>query len=208
MSLNALAAFAVQQALNTSLSLDPMTQHEVQQLAGNTVSLQLQGIGLEFFLTPQANGEISVASSSEIAPGARISGAPFSLLRLSLSSKQEDALFGGDVSIAGDLELARRFSAVLRALDPDWEELLSRFGGDVLAHKLASLLRGGHQWRKHAVVSLSQDCSDYLREEARFLPGRVEVDNFLGQVDTLRQDLDRLEVRIKRMNKIMRPVRD
>ena len=81
---------------------------------------------------------------------------------------------------------------------PDWEEELSRHVGDVAAHQLGNLVRGGLAWMQQAADTLTRDAGEYLKEESRDLPTRYEVDRFLDDVDRLAADLGRAEARVAR----------
>jgi ubiquinone biosynthesis protein UbiJ len=49
--------------------------------------------------------------------------------------------------------------------------------------------------------SARDNLSEYLTEEARLLPHRFEVEDFLGEVDVLRDDCERLAARISLLEK-------
>ena len=65
---------------------------------------------------------------------------------------------------------------------------------------LAGLLRVSRKWSRDTVISLQDDVSEYLREEARLLPVQYETDRFNAEVDALRAHRDRLQARIARLN--------
>jgi ubiquinone biosynthesis protein UbiJ len=89
---------------------------------------------------------------------------------------------------------------ILDGLDIDWEEHLSHLTGDIVAHKMGNLVRGIFSWGKQTTKILSQDAAEYLQEESRELPNRREVDAFLKNIDILRSDVDRLEMRVSRLS--------
>ncbi|MCB1155828.1 sterol-binding protein, partial [bacterium] len=89
--------------------------------------------------------------------------------------------------------------AILDDMDIDWEEMLSRYTGDIVAHQLGNLVRGANRWLSRSAGVIEQDLGEYLQEEARSLPPRLEVQDWMNEVDAARSDLDRLEARIKRI---------
>jgi ubiquinone biosynthesis protein UbiJ len=107
-----------------------------------------------------------------------------------------DQLFSGDVEISGDTQLAQHFSHFMNTLEIDWEEQLSKLTGDVVAHEVGNLLRGFSEWGQDQLTTSRLNLQEYLTEELRLLPSRCEVEEFLADVDTLRDDLDRLDARI------------
>jgi ubiquinone biosynthesis protein UbiJ len=134
------------------------------------------------------------------AADCRIGGMPLSLMRLAITGDQ-NSLRSGTVTLSGDPALARDFEKLLDLAKPDWEEELSRFVGDVVAHQLGNLARGLFDWGNKAAATLSQDASEFLQEESRDLPTRFEVDEFLDEVDRLSADTSRVEKRIARLEK-------
>jgi ubiquinone biosynthesis accessory factor UbiJ len=46
---------------------------------------------------------------------------------------------------------------------------------------------------------LQQNLAEYLREEARLLPDKSQIKDYLTDIDKLRADFDRLEARISRL---------
>jgi ubiquinone biosynthesis protein UbiJ len=131
-------------------------------------------------------------------PDAVISGAPWSLARVAYGGDR-GALFAGEVEIRGDVTVGQRFEAILRGIDIDWEEQLSRLVGDVAAHQVGKLVRDTMAWGAKSAETLGRDVSEYLQEESRHLPQRDEVDAFLTAVDDLRNDVERLGARIRRL---------
>ena len=110
-------------------------------------------------------------------------------------------LFSGDVTITGDVETGQAFKAILDDMDIDWEEQLARLTGDVIAHQAGNMARRTRRVLRHGKAALEQDLGEYLREELRVLPARIEVENFSADVDRIRADTDRLAARIRRLQK-------
>jgi ubiquinone biosynthesis protein UbiJ len=49
---------------------------------------------------------------------------------------------------------------------------------------------------QRAASTFTQNLSEYLQEEGRDVPSRTEADEFIADVDRLRDDVDRIEARI------------
>jgi ubiquinone biosynthesis protein UbiJ len=129
---------------------------------------------------------------------ASIEGTPLSLLALA-GPDAEKRLRAGGIRIEGDAETAQKFRELLTLVRPDFEEELARVLGDVAAHRIASLARGLLGWGRSTADSVATNLVEFLQEEGRDLPTRVEVDEFLEGVDRLRDDAERLEARIARL---------
>ena len=53
-----------------------------------------------------------------------------------------------------------------------------------------------------AGTSLLADVSEYLRYEAALTPRRVDAERFAHAVDDLRDDVERLEARVRRLERL------
>ena len=100
------------------------------------------------------------------------------------------------MDVRGDAEVAEGFRRLLDAARPDFEEELSRVTGDVAAHYLANAARGAADFGKRAGDAFARNLSEYLSEESRDVPVRLEVEEFVEGVDALRESVDRLEARV------------
>jgi len=167
------------------------------QLDGRTLSLVLEGTPLTLYFRV-ADGRIAIDSGQPGEADASLSGSPLALLSLA-GPGAEDRLRGSAIRIAGDAEVAQRFRDLLQQAQPDFEEELSRMVGDVAAHRVAGLARGLFDWGRKAAGSLSTSVAEYLQEESRDLPTRIEVEEFLEAVDRLRESADRFEARLARL---------
>ena len=194
-----LATAALEKVINQALRLDPESLKRITKLEGKVIALEIQGSGIEFYLVPNAQG-LRIQSIFEGEPDVRIKGGLFSLVRMGLSDHPA-SLFGKGVEMEGDTHLGRQVQQVLDGLDVDWEEQLSRFTGDVVAHQIGNVVRDFTRWGASTVETLGRDVAEYLQEESRDLVVKAELTPFLDQVDTLRSDVDRLTQRIAQLGR-------
>jgi len=188
----------LEQAINRYLALDPEAHRGLKRLHGRVIGIDLVGLGQRLYLVPGPAG-IQVFGHYEGEPDCVLRGTPLALMRMQDQKGSTEQLFGGQVEIEGDTELGHRFGKFLGSLDIDWEEQLSHLTGDVVAHRLGSLVRRLTDWGGRSAHTLGKDLQEYLQEEARLLPTRYELEGFYRDVDTLRHDVDRLEARIRRL---------
>jgi len=131
-----------------------------------------------------------------------LSGSVWALGLMGLSSTPMRSVFSGEVKIEGDMHTGRKFQELFAKLDIDLEEKLSQFTGDIIAHKIANFFRAGQSWSKDSLETFKLNAAEFLQEETRDLPAAAEVDIYYAQVDTLRNDVDRLQSRIERLIKV------
>lgn len=191
---------ALESAANAWMGLDPGNRARMAALEGCCIGIEITGPGLQLFLYPGEHG-LRISGVHEGPADTTLHGSPFALARLGLGGNTENSLFSGEVSISGDVETGQAFKAILDAMDIDWEEHLSRLTGDALAHQLGNAARRAGRLLRHGRLTLEQDLGDYLREELRLLPARIEIDNFADEVTRLRTDTDRLAARVRRLQR-------
>lgn len=199
-SMLGVAALAgLEQALNAALALDPKTLERLARLQGRVIAIELKGTAVRLVLEPGAEG-LRLMGHFDGEVDTTLRGAPFALLRMS-TGRTGEGMFSGEVEIDGDVELGQQIQRVLEKLDIDWEEHLARLSGDIIAHQIGNTVRGLFRWGERAAAHLGEDTADYLQEETETLPVPWEVEEFIEDVDTLRSGADRIEARVKRLQR-------
>jgi ubiquinone biosynthesis protein UbiJ len=187
----------LESVLNRNVAGSRRAQALARQLDGRVMSLTVEGTPLAFYFRADG-GRLAIATRHDGPADASLSGTPIALLALA-GPKAEGALRQGGVRIEGDAEVAQKFRDLLEQAQPDFEEELARVLGDVAARRFANVARGVLDWGRKAAGSLTGSVVEYLQEEGRDLPTRVEVDEFLDGVDRLRDDTDRFEAKLSRL---------
>lgn len=193
------ALLGIEQAINGLLSLDPIRRERLAGLHGKRIALDLREWDLALIFVPDASGRVQLFSGECDEADGWIRGTPFDFAGTALQERKEDQVFKGKIELGGDTRLAQEFSAILSALDPDWEELLAGIAGDASAHQAGNAMRSLLAWSRRNARILQDDLGEYLTEEARLLPTRFEFDEWREQVETLRDDVERLEARINQL---------
>ncbi len=187
-------AAGLEQAVNAALALDPEARSRLERLDGRVLAVELTGLGATLAVIPVA-GRLTLAPAWDGEADATLHGAPLSLLRLGLGD--QGVVRRGDVRISGRVEVAQSFQRFFDQLDIDWEEHVSRLVGDPLAHRLGGLVRDLGQWAGGMLGNGLATGGEYLREERRWLPTRAAVAARREDIATLRDDVARLEARVR-----------
>jgi ubiquinone biosynthesis protein UbiJ len=184
--------------LNALLSLDPDLAARLAPFEGRVIALEVRGTGLAPCLKIEA-GRIVLDKRGACIADTTIKGSPAALFRMGLQQDVSDLMFKGDVEITGDTRLGRQFRKVLKEIEPDIEEPLSRIVGDVIAHRAVGMLTDIARWGRRARHHFVDDVSEYLQEESRDVISAAELEGFNAQVDALRDDTERLSARMDRL---------
>lgn len=203
MPLPELTRAALEGAINRYLALDPQVASRLGTLHGKVIAVELSGLESTLYLLP-SDQRLLLLGHYEGEPDCTIRGTPLALARL--ARRREPAAFrSGEVEISGDSDLAHRVGKIFAAIEIDWEEQLSHLSGDLLAHRIGTLWRDLSTWNRRTRSNLQFDLQEYLHYEARLLPTRPEVEDFLEAVDRLRDDSERLAARLRRVQRQRTP---
>ncbi len=190
----------ISQAINRLLALDPDFPAKLKPLEDNTFVIDVLGLELRIPFSIR-HTELQIMPESPGTPDVMIRGAPLALVKLAAMDDPTPLLQAGEIEIQGDVALGKKFKHILSALDIDWEGVFAEYVGDIPAHSSGQIVRKLLNWKKRSADSLTATFSEYLQEESRDLPTRIEVENFMDEVDTLREHADRLQARIENLEK-------
>lgn len=102
--------------------------------------------------------------------------------------------------INGAADLAEALGFVLRNLDWDAEEDLSRVVGDIAARRMTAGARSLADWGRQAAANLAGNVTEYLTEENPALVKAAEMPALARQIDELSDRLAQLEQRLKQLD--------
>ncbi len=180
--------------LNRNIAGSVAARGLCKRLEGRVLALRFTGLPLS--ISFRCDGErLTLDTVQPQTASATLSGTPLSFMQLA-GAAPEVALRSGAVHIEGDAEVAQTFSELLKAARPDLEEELSRVIGDVAAHQVGNAARSVLEFGRRASDTFAQNVAEYLQEEGRDLPTRIEADEFIVGVDKLRDDVERLAARL------------
>ena len=183
--------------LNRNIQESSPARELCKNLSGTIIAIRVSDTALAaYFVVDDEILDLVAATTEE--PDVIISG---SLITLASMAGQSGAaaIRDGSLDLSGDAELASQFQQMLAYAKPDIEEELSGFVGDVAAHRLGELARGFGRWGREARSTMGANIREYLQEESRDVPSRYEVEKFHTEVSKLRDDVDRIEARLNRL---------
>lgn len=187
----------VAKLLNRNISESTPARELCAKLSGTVIAVRVSNTALAaYFVIDDDALDIITATTKD--PDVIISGSLITLASMAGQSGTA-AIRDGSLDLSGDAELARQFQQLLSSAKPDIEEELSGIVGDVAAHRLGELARGLGRWGREARSTMGANIREYLQEESRDAPSRYEVEKFNADVSALRDDVDRIEARLNRL---------
>ncbi len=186
----------LESVLDRAIALDPETRDRLSALEGRAIAMTFKGTGLAMRMVVD-DGRLRIGPADADSSALSLAATPGALLSMLLRRGDDGAMTPGQIDISGDAELARRLEQIATRFAPDVDEAFSRAFGDVVGFQLARQFRRSLTWMQRGARDLATDSVDYLRDESRDLVARPELDDFLDEVDLIRDRGDRLEARVR-----------
>ena len=191
---------AAEAALNRALELAPAGAAALAELDENVFALHCTAPTVDVYLQPQ-RGSIRLMGIYDGPITTSIRGEASEFAALATASDPAAALINGKLELQGDSAPLIELQRALSQLDVDWEAPLVGALGDVVGHQLAEMLRGVFSWSKQASASFGRQLEEFIHEEARLSPPRLELEDFYKDVQQLGLRVERLESRTARLRK-------
>jgi len=196
-TLTAASFAALENAINASLSLDKTTQDKLANHRGRIIRIACTKPALAFYIRVDAQVEILQHYEQQVDAG--IEGPSQEWFALISADDTASALINGNLKIHGDSNLFMELKAIAADIDLDWQAYIARFIGDIPAHFAGKLASNALNFGKQARKTLHRSVNDFLHEEARLLPTRIECENFYSQLRTTEMQIDRIDAQLKRL---------
>lgn len=181
------------QAFNHLLAAAPWARAKLAPFAGRRARLVLGPFPLEFRIAPDGTFE-SLGTGEPDVEIVLPAGAPLALL-------QGRAAMMRGAHVTGAADFAEALGFVLRTLDWDAEEDLSRVVGDIAAHRVMKTAGGLASAQAEAARRLADNFAEYLRYEQPAGIDKAAMAAFAHAVDALRRDAEAIEQRIARIER-------
>lgn len=183
-------------ASNKTLEYDPQTQARLAKLQGKTMVLHLKSINQLLAITSRPEGlefSRSLPESVDVTLKATIGA----MIKITRDGIEDAELEPGELEIIGDPIVGQRFGLVISELDVDWQGLIAEQIGDGPANAVTSAAVQAKAFAKASQSNFKDWLNDFIKNELDVVVDKQEVDEFLDDVDTLRADIDRLDVKVK-----------
>jgi ubiquinone biosynthesis protein UbiJ len=185
-------------ALNRNIGSQSQATALARRLEGKSLLLDVTGL-LQLRIVA-SHGRLVLLGGDGTAADATIRGGSLALLGM-MTGAAARAAAGGTVQVQGDAEVASLYRELLQLARPDPEEEAARVLGDVPARRLGNLARSASRWLQKVGHTTGANIAEYLTEESRDLVSRTELDEFLRGVDDAREAADRLDARLRRLER-------
>lgn len=188
-----------QRMLNEQIRASTAARERLLELEGKRFAVVIKDSGLRV-VVESAGGELHLVQSPDGECDVELSAGAFDLLKLARTASLSELKDSG-ATLNGDLHVAEAFAELLRLAMPEPEAVLADWVGDMPAHAVGQAVRGVGGWTRRAGRAFEQNLGEYLQEESPTLVPPPLARHFYAEVDRIRDDVERAERRIARLEK-------
>lgn len=198
MSTPSILCAAAEIALNRYLRLEASVIAECAKLDGRCMEFTLPSAGFGLAVEFMSTG-VRVLPQAPRGADVHITGTPTALIAALRHVAGAQPGLPPGLNVEGDAELLNQFRAMIAKVGFDPEEWLVPMLGGVAAHRLVGGLKKMFDWTRGNSRRMADNTAEYLREETYDLARGRDVGDWMGEVEDAREQLDRLEARLRRL---------
>ncbi|MDU0112179.1 SCP2 sterol-binding domain-containing protein [Psychrosphaera aquimarina] len=192
--LQQLAHSFIEPKINKLLTFDDQAHIKLVKLEGKSLSVCLTDLSLNIKLQVLDN-KVLLSSNTE-GYDCLVTTSSQYLRSLSDASQLTKLIKQDSLELDGDLAIAQGFSELLMNNNIDWQQLLSSYFGDAIAHKMVTAIQALVSNIKIKTKDMDYTLSTAITEELKLSPHYNEVSLFIDQVDVLSAKTDKLAATI------------
>ena len=198
---------AVERGLNRALELAPEAASELEPLEESVFALHCTAPAMDVYLMPE-DGQIRLMGIYDGPVTTSVRGSASDFAEVVTSKDPAATLINGQLELEGDSGSLLQLRQIVADLDMDWEAPLVAVMGDVAGHQFAQMLRATYGWGRQASTSLTRQLEEFIHEEARLSPPRLELEDFYRDIQALGMRVERLQSRADRLRRRLQKLRD
>lgn len=193
----------IENIINHALHLDARSPSRLKKLQKKylLISVQLKNKDKNFHLQFSESGLHFLETPGQ-TPEVIIKGPLRAFLNLAFNKNPQSAARLG-LNFEGDLATLEAIQTLFLSLDIDWEELLSHWTGDIIAHQIGNFIGYAKTRKTEVLQATTESLGAYLKESPQQLPAPSEINAFISDIDQLRSAVDRLEARVARLGPLL-----
>ncbi|WP_460861136.1 ubiquinone biosynthesis accessory factor UbiJ [Rheinheimera gaetbuli] len=176
------------------IAMDPAAANGLARLHGRQLAFSLKEWPTTLVLSASTDGILF--NQHEEPVDCRIK-TDLASLRLLRDPSQLTRLIKTDaLQIDGDIQVAQQYSYFFQHLSPDWQQSLSGYVGDAVAHKISLSLSQLQRYISKRISLLQQTGTELAQDELQLTPTPTEMAQFSDAVSQLAARVELLQQHI------------
>ena len=190
---------ASEQAISAGMRAADIQPEQLAPMVGKVLKLSVTDLDLDVWIICGEESWWLATESQEVAD-VELSGTLGSLVETARSLTQPNAplIFEG-LDIRGSVGVLQTMQKTFQAMDLDWEDAVTKALGPIPAGMLIQTLRTARSQWSTSRDSMKRQTREFLRSEQKALVTGDTFSETEARITSLNRQMDRIEVRMKRL---------
>lgn len=186
---------ALEMIVNHALNADPDALARVASIKNQVVEINCTDWEMQFYVAIDSQGlQFHKQYSGEANTIVR--GTLNHFLHVLMKGGDTKTVFQYPIDITGNTHNIEVLRDAFKNIDIDFEEKLSYYLGDSIAHKLFFRLKKAKNRLKKSADNITEQTKEFIHCETKNLVSHKQVEQFYLDIAKLRDDVERMEARI------------
>lgn len=177
----------------TTLESSDLDKKELRKLDKKTIAIKLSNTSTIIYIQI-IEEKILLMEEIENDPHLVLEGSPIAFINYFNKNSNDN-----DIKISGQASLAEQFSKIFIKINIDWEHLISEYTSDEFAFYSNKILKKIKNKKNEVEESILRNTKEYIRDETDIIPSKEQINNYVNDVDSLRNKIDFLEAKLKKI---------
>ncbi len=188
---------ALETIINLAIKADPDALRKIATLKNQVIEIHCDDWRMHFFIMPSSHGlQFHTKYTGKV--NTTITGSFNHFLHIFIKGADTKTLFNYPIDVEGNTHNIEVLRDAFKNIDIDFEEKLSHYVGDSIAHKLCFHLKNTRAYLKKSAQNIENQTKEYIHYETKNLVSHKQAERFYEDVTKLRDDVERLEARMLR----------
>ena len=192
--------------ISSALDSSDLDEKELKPLDKKNIAIKLSNTSTVIYIEI-VEGKILLSEKIAGEPHLILEGSPISFVNYFNNISSDH-----NIKISGQALLAEHFSKIFKKINIDWEQVISEYTNDEFAFYANKIFCEIKNKKNEVENSILRNTREYIRDETNIFPSKEQIDNYVNDVDSLRNKIDFLEAKFKKfnaysMNQIFRLIR-
>ncbi|HLB55815.1 MAG TPA: SCP2 sterol-binding domain-containing protein [Coxiellaceae bacterium] len=187
---------AMENIINRALKADPDALAKIATIKNQVIEMHCEDWNIKFYMIVDSQG-LQFHKKYSGKTDTVVRGTLNNFLHIFIKGADSKTLFHYPIEIEGNTHNVEVLRDAFKNIDIDFEEKLSHFLGDSIAHKIMFHLKETKNCIKKSAKNIRKQTKEYIHYEAKDFVSHKQAEKFYGDVAKLRDGVERLEARLK-----------
>ena len=179
--------------LEVAIEHSNLDKKEFSTLNGKIISIILSNTSTVIYISLYESN-IKILEDKEVEPDLILEGSPIAFLNYLNNIGESHS-----IKISGNASLAEKFSQIVSKINIDWEQIISEYTNDEFAFYSSKFMNFFKSKTIEIEESLLRNSKEYFRDETDILPSKEDINDYIEDVDDLKNKIEVIEVKFNKI---------